>query len=68
VREVNHSPPSSAEVENEWSYTSNFRVCFLGLDRDNVYFLLLAISVAAAALVVVAVVVFCMGVKLGLSP
>jgi hypothetical protein len=36
-REVDHSPPSSAEVKNEWSYTStptNFIFLFNGLATD----------------------------------
>ena len=30
---VNHSPPSSAGVKNEWSYTLN--LCLHGMDREN---------------------------------
>ena len=33
--EIDHSPPSTAEVTNEWSYTSMTPVCLLGMDRDN---------------------------------
>ena len=31
-RGVNDSPPSSAKVMNEWSYTS---ICLHGVDREN---------------------------------
>jgi hypothetical protein len=34
-REANHSPPSSAEVKNEWSHTHNPPVYLNGVDRDN---------------------------------
>ena len=34
---VNHSPPSSAEVKNGWSYTSTPTVCFHGMDKENFY-------------------------------
>jgi len=33
--EINHSPPSSAEVKNDWSYTSTPLVCLCGMDREN---------------------------------
>jgi hypothetical protein len=33
--EVNHSPVSSAEVKNQWSYTSTQPVRFLGVDRED---------------------------------
>jgi len=36
--EVNHSPPSSAEVKNEWSYTFAPPVCLYGLNRDKFTF------------------------------
>ena len=35
---VNHSRPSSAKVENEWSYTSTPHTCFQGVGRDNFTF------------------------------
>jgi hypothetical protein len=38
-REVNHLPPSGAEVKNEWNYTSVPLLCFHGLDRGNFTFL-----------------------------
>ena len=38
VREVNHSPPSSVEVKNEWSYTSVPPIYLRGVDRDNFAF------------------------------
>jgi hypothetical protein len=31
VREADHSPPSSAEVKNVWSYTSTPPVCLHGM-------------------------------------
>jgi hypothetical protein len=34
-REVDHSPPSSAEVKNEWSYTSAPPACLHSVDRNN---------------------------------
>jgi len=37
-QEGDHSPPSSADVKNEWRYTSAPRVRFHGLDRDNFTF------------------------------
>jgi hypothetical protein len=41
-REVNHSPPSSAEVKNEWSYTSTSQYVSMALclvkHRDNFTF------------------------------
>jgi hypothetical protein len=33
--EVNHSPVSSAEVKNQWSYTCTQPARFLGVDREN---------------------------------
>jgi hypothetical protein len=30
-READHSPPSSAEVKNAWSYTPTSPVCFQGM-------------------------------------
>jgi hypothetical protein len=32
---VNHSPPSSAEVKNEWSYTSRPPICHHGVDKET---------------------------------
>jgi hypothetical protein len=37
--DVDHSPPSSAEVTNEWSYTSVPPICLHGVDRDAFTFL-----------------------------
>ena len=34
-REVDNSPPSFAEVKNEWSYTSSPPICFDGVGRDK---------------------------------
>jgi hypothetical protein len=39
VREVYQSNRSSADVQNEWSYTSASPICFYGVDRENfIYF------------------------------
>ena len=38
-RDVELSPPSSAEVKNEWSYASMPFTCFHGVDRDSFIFL-----------------------------
>ena len=40
--EADHSPPSSAKVKNEWSYTPASRVCLHSTDKDTyvVFFLL----------------------------
>ena len=34
-REVDHKPSYSAEVKNEWRYTSTPLICLHGVDRDN---------------------------------
>jgi hypothetical protein len=34
-REFDHSPPSSVEVKNEWSYTSTPPICLIYVDRDS---------------------------------
>ena len=39
--EFNHSPHSSAEIKNEWSYTSAPPLCFLGVIRENCFVFLL---------------------------
>jgi hypothetical protein len=39
-REDDHSRPSSAKVENEWSYTSTPPICLHGGDRDDFTFYL----------------------------
>ena len=39
--DVDHSHPSSAEVKNEWSYTSAPHICVHGVDRDTFALLLL---------------------------
>jgi hypothetical protein len=36
--EVNHSPPSSAEVKNEWSFTHTPPVCLHDVNREKLYF------------------------------
>ena len=33
--EVNHSPPSSSKVRNEWSWTTTSHICPSSNDRDN---------------------------------
>jgi len=38
--EVNHSPRSSAEVKDKWSYTSTPPICLHGLDREHFTFYL----------------------------
>jgi len=35
-REVNHSPPSSAQAKSEWSFTSTLAICLHGLGREGV--------------------------------
>ena len=35
--DADHSAPSSADVKNEWSYTSSPPICLHGVDRDNFY-------------------------------
>ena len=37
---VDHSLPASAEVKNEWSYTSDPPTCVHGVGRDNFTFYL----------------------------
>jgi hypothetical protein len=39
-REVNDSPPSSAEVKYEWSHTSDPSVRLYGADREDIYTLI----------------------------
>jgi hypothetical protein len=36
--EVDHSPPSRAEVKNEWRYTPIPAICLYAMDRDNFAF------------------------------
>ena len=38
AREDEHSPPSSAEIKNEWICTSTSRVCIHGVYRDTFTF------------------------------
>jgi hypothetical protein len=33
--EVNHSPPSSVKIKEEWSYTSSSPVCLRGVVWEN---------------------------------
>jgi len=33
---LNHLPLASAEVKNEWSYTSNLHIRLKGVDKENV--------------------------------
>jgi len=37
--EINHSPPSTAEAQNEWFYTSAPPVCLLVWTRQLLHFL-----------------------------
>ena len=37
--DVGHSPSSSAEVKNGWSYTTYSPICLHGVDRNNFTFL-----------------------------
>jgi hypothetical protein len=37
-REVNHSPPSSDDVKNKWSYTSTALICLNNVDREKFTF------------------------------
>ena len=37
--EVNHSPPSSSRVRNEWSCTTTSHICPSSIDRDNFTYL-----------------------------
>jgi hypothetical protein len=41
-----HSPPSSVEVKNWWSYTSDPSICLHGVDRDEFTFLYICSFVA----------------------
>ena len=43
-RQVDHSPPSGAEVRNEWSYTSTPLLYLNGVERENItsYFTLIS--------------------------
>jgi len=36
-QEVNHSPPSSVKVKNEWSYTLIPLICLHGTNRDTLH-------------------------------
>ena len=38
TNQVDHSSPSSAEVKNEWSYTSVPHICLYGVKRDFTFF------------------------------
>jgi len=37
-REINHLPPSTVEVKNEWSYTSSSPIYHCGMDREDFTF------------------------------
>ena len=37
-RDIDYSPPSSAEVKSSWSYTSTSPVYFHGVDRQTIPF------------------------------
>jgi hypothetical protein len=38
-REVNHAPPSTVEVKNEWSCSSTPPICLLGKKKEKLYLL-----------------------------
>ena len=40
-REIDHSPPSSAEPRSEWNYKSNSSVCLRNVERQNAPFYLI---------------------------
>ena len=42
ARKVNHSDLSSAEIQNEWRYTSIAPTCVNGVNRENLTFLLIS--------------------------
>ena len=42
--ERDHSPPPSAGVKNEWSYTSIPPTCLHGEDREKLYFHFILVS------------------------
>ena len=46
-RGVDNSPPTKAEVKNQWSYTSTPRICFNGMGTDNFTFTLFKVSVSS---------------------
>jgi len=43
-REVSHSPPSNAEVKNDWSSTATPTICLHGMDSDNSIFIMKALT------------------------
>jgi hypothetical protein len=53
-REFYHSPTSSAEVENEWSYTSNIYIClrFVNWNTTNVLPLQSGVTIRSIILMV----------------
>ena len=36
--DVEHTPPSSADVKNEWICTSTLAICLYGMDKDSLPF------------------------------
>jgi hypothetical protein len=40
-RNTDHSRPSSAEIKNEWSFTTPSSICLCGRDNESFIFLLL---------------------------
>jgi len=36
--QIDHKPPSSAEMKNEWSYTFSPPICLHGIIKDNLTF------------------------------
>jgi len=44
---MNHTPPSKAKVENEWSYTTNFHISLHCVDKEKFYIYLLSLKLMA---------------------
>jgi len=42
---INHRPPSSANLKNEWSYTSSPFMCLNCMDSENFYIFLHLVTV-----------------------
>jgi hypothetical protein len=38
IKSVDHSPPNTAKVKNDWSYTSTPPLRFRGVDREKCTF------------------------------
>jgi hypothetical protein len=50
--DVEQSPPSNAEVKNEWNYNSTYPICPYRVKSNNFTFLLYLLLLTAAVLVV----------------